>query len=81
MKKKHVRKYVQQAGDKLEVIQRKMRNIEGALFFISLGLEAFYQSEDCYEADTIQAVRDYLKTLTAGEMKEIEKALKHLKKD
>ncbi len=81
MKKKHVGKYVQQAEDKLEVIQRKMRNMEGALFFISLGLESFYQSEDCYEADTIQAIRNYLKSLTAGEIKEMEKVLKHLKKD
>jgi len=81
MKKRHVRKYVQQAEDRLEVIQRKMRNMEGALFFITLGMESFYQSEDCCEAGTVQAIRNYLKSLTSGEMKELEKALKHLKKD
>jgi len=81
MKEKYIRKNVQQAEDKLEAIQRKMRHLEGALFFIALGLESFYQCEDCYEVDTIQAVRDYIKTLTEGELTELEKRLEHLKKD
>ncbi len=79
MKKKHIRKYLRSAEDKLEEVQRKMKYIDNAMFFIILGMESYCQNEGNNEAGTVHAIRDYLKTIRAQDLAEIEKLLSHLK--
>ena len=61
MKKKEIRKYLRRADDYMEKIEKKMRCIDSTLFFISLGMEYFYQQEDCQQSNMVQLVKDYLK--------------------
>lgn len=80
MKKKHIRKYLRRADDCMEEIERKIRCMDAVLFFLSMGMECFYQTEDSQEVKTVQFIRDYLKTIKTGEIADLHGALERLKK-
>ena len=71
MKKEKVRRYLRRADDYMEEIERKMRCIDGTLFFVLLGMENFYRQENCYETGMMDTVRTYLEVLRAGDMADI----------
>ncbi len=79
MKKKNIRKYLRCTEDKLEEVQRKMNYIDGAMYFIILGMESHYQCENNSELNTVHTIKDYLKAIRTGELAEIGKLLSHLK--
>lgn len=79
MKKEKVRKYLRRADDYMEEIEKKMRYIDSMLFFLSLGLEYFYQQEDCQQANMVQSIKDYLKTVKNVEVAGLREVLKELK--
>ena len=79
MKKKHIRKYLARADDCMEQIERKLEGINSMLFFLSMGMEYFYQKEDCPEAKTVQFIKDYLKTIRTGEITDLHEVLDRLK--
>ena len=79
MKKENIRKYLRRADDYMEQIERKMKRIDSALFFISSGMEHFHQTEDCFEANTIKFINDSLKTLRTGDIAELHKTLDKLR--
>ena len=80
MKKEKVRRYLRRADDYMEEIERKMRCIDGTLFFVLLGMENFYRQENCYETGMMDTVRTYLEVLRAGDMAELHKTLDKLRK-
>ena len=45
MKKKEIRKRLRH----MEELERKVRCLDSTLFFISIGMEYFHQTEDCFE--------------------------------
>ena len=79
MKRKKMRKYVRRAEDKLEEMERKIRCLEDAVFYIVLGMEALSQQENCCEANTMQAVGGCLKTVRTTDIMGLYKALEELK--
>lgn len=79
MKKKHIRKYIRRADDYMEAIDRKIDCMDKTLFLISLGLEYFYQKEDCQEVRAIQLIRDNLKALNDNEIAGLHEVLNSLK--
>ena len=80
MKKEKVRRYLRRADDYMEEIERKMRCIDGTLFFVLLGMENFYRQENCDETGMMDTVRTYLEVLRAGDMAELHKTLDKLRK-
>ena len=80
MKKKHIRKYLVRADDCMEQIERKLRGIDSMLFFLSMGMEYFYQKEDSPESKTVVFIKDYLKTIRTDEIASLHDALTQLKK-
>ena len=79
MKKKNIRKYLRRADDYMEQIERKMKCIDSTLFFISLGMEYFHQTEDCFEVNAIQFINDYLKAVRNIEITGLHEVLEKLK--
>ncbi len=79
MKKEKVRRYLRRADDYMEEIERKMKSIDGTLFFILLGMENFYRQEDCYEVGMMESVRDYMDMLRTGDMAKLHKVLDKLR--
>lgn len=79
MKKKHIRKYLRRADDCMEQIERKMKCIDSVLLFFSMGMEYFYQKEDCPEVKTVQFIKDYLKTIRTDEITDLHEVLARLK--
>ena len=79
MKKKQIRKYLRHAEDCMEEMERKMKCLESTLFFISLGLECLHQTGDCFEANTIKFIKDYLKAVRNVEVAGLHKVLTELK--
>lgn len=79
MKKKEIRKYLRRADDYMEEIEKKMGYIDNTLFFFSLGLEYFYQQEDCQQSNMVQLIKDYLKTIKNVEVAGLHKVLEELK--
>ena len=79
MKKEKVRRYLRRADDYMEEIERKMKCIDGTLFFILLGMENFYRQEDCYEVGMMESVRDYMDMLRTGDMAKLHKILDKLR--
>ena len=79
MKKEKVRRYLRRADDYMEEIERKMKCIDGTLFFILLGMENFYRQEDCYEVGMMESVRDYMDMLRTGDMAKLHKVLDKLR--
>lgn len=49
------------------------------MFFVSSGLEYFYQQEDCQQANMVQLIKDYLKTIKNVEVAGLHKVLEKLK--
>lgn len=79
MKKKQIRKYLRHAEDCMEEMERKMKCLESTLFFISLGMECFHQTDDCFEANTIKFIKDYLKAVRNVEVAGLHEVLTELK--
>ncbi len=71
MKRKKWRRYVRRTEDKLEEMERKIRHLEDAVFYIVLGMEVLSQQENCCEANTIQAVGGCLKTVRTMDIVEL----------
>ena len=80
MKKKQIRKYVRDADDYMESIEKKLACMGEVLFFASMGMEYFQQKEDSPEARVLQLVREYLSALRNDEVSGLRKALEELKK-
>lgn len=80
MRKKQIRKYLQRADDYMEKLEKKMRSMDAALFFISLGLEYFHQEGDCYEVGAVQFINDSLKSMRAVEVADLKEVLDELRK-
>ena len=79
MKKEKIRRYLRRADDYMEEIEKKMRYIDSTLFFLSLGLEYFYQQEDCQQVNMVQLIKDYLKTVKNVEVAGLHEVLEELK--
>ena len=79
MKKEKIRRYLRRADDYMEEIEKKMRYIDSTLFFLSLGLEYFYQQEDCQQSNMVQLIKDYLKTIKNVEVAGLHQVLEELK--
>ena len=79
MKKKQIRKYLRHAEDYMEEIEVKMRCLDSTLFFVSLGMEYFHQTENCFEGNTVQFINDYLKAVRNVEIAGLHEALAKLK--
>ena len=79
MKKKEIRKRLRHMEDYMEEMERKVRCLDSILFFISTGMEYFYQTENCFEVNTIQFINDYLKTIRNVEIAGLDKVLTELK--
>lgn len=79
MKKEKVRRYLRRADDYMEEIERKMRCIDGTLFFILLGMENFYRQENCYEIGMLETIREHMDMLRAGDIAELHKILDKLR--
>ena len=75
MKKKEIRKRLRY----MEEMERKVRCLDSTLFFISIGMEYFHQTEDCFEVNTIQFINDYLKAVRNVEIAGLHKVLTELK--
>lgn len=71
MKRKKWRRYVRRTEDKLEEMERKIRHLEDAVFYIVPGMEVLSQQENCCEANTIQAVGGCLKTVRTMDIVEL----------
>ena len=79
-KKEKAKKYLRRADDLVEEMKRKMRSMDGVLFFMLQGMEFFYHDDNCYEVSAVEMIRDYLVTLQDRELAELEKQLEHLRK-
>lgn len=79
MKKKQIRKRLRHMEDYMEEMERKVRCLDSILFFISTGMEYFYQTENCFEVNTIQFINDYLKTIRNVEIAGLHEVLTELK--
>ena len=79
MKKKEIRKRLRHMEDYMEEMERKVRCLDSTLFFISIGMEYFYQTENCFEVNTIQFINDYLKTIRNVEIAGLHEVLTKLK--
>lgn len=79
MKKKQIRKRLRHMEDCMEEMERKVRCLDSILFFISTGMEYFYQTENCFEVNTIQFINDYLKTIRNVEIAGLHEVLTELK--
>ena len=79
MKKKQIRKRLRHMEDYMEEMERKVRCLDSILFFISTGMEYFYQTENCFEVNTIQFINDYLKTIRNVEISGLHEVLTELK--
>ena len=79
MKKKESRKRLRHMEDYMEEMERKVRCLDSILFFISTGMEYFYQTENCFEVNTIQFINDYLKTIRNVEIAGLHEVLTELK--
>ena len=75
MKKKEIRKRLRH----MEELERKVRCLDSTLFFISIGMEYFHQTEDRFEVNTIQFINDYLKTIRNVEIAGLHEVLTELK--
>lgn len=78
--KEKIRKHLRRADDTMEKLKRKMHSVDGALFFILLGMEYFYQQENGYEVSAVEMIKDYLTDLQNKELAELEKHLEYLRK-
>ena len=79
MKRKEIRKRLRHMEDYMEEMERKVRCLDSILFFISTGMEYFYQTENCFELNTIQFINDYLKTIRNVEIAGLHEVLTELK--
>jgi len=79
MKKKEIRKRLRHMEDCMEEMERKMRCLDSTLFFISLGMEHFHQTENCFEVNTTQFIKDYLKAVRNVEIAGLHEVLTELK--
>ena len=79
MKRKEIRKRLRHMEDYMEEMERKVRCLDSILFFISTGMEYFYQTENCFEVNTIQFINDYLKTIRNVEIASLHEVLTELK--
>ena len=79
MKKKQIRKRLRHMEDYMEEMERKVRCLDSILFFISTGMEYFYQTENCFEVNTIQFINDYLKNIRNIEIAGLHEVLTELK--
>lgn len=79
MKRKEIRKRLRHMEDYMEEMERKVRCLDSILFFISTGMEYFYQTENCFEVNTIQFINDYLKTIRNVEIAGLHEVLTELK--
>lgn len=79
MKKKNIKKHLQRADGYMEEMERKIKCMESALFFLSLGLEYFHQQENCHDANTVQFISSYLKAVKDNEVAGLHDVLEKLK--